>query len=421
MAAKPMTLELVPMDPPSADDDGGGDAKPAAPASTPPASPPPAASPTAAAPAAAVPVIEFVKPGASPIDLDATQPIHADRYLREATLQYQEGHVDAPLWERALAQANGDKEAASAIYVKSRAIALRMLERERRARQPAAGPAPAPPPDFPSEVPDTGDADVARHPPAVALIVRYRIPLIVAGVLVPLLAVVWLVVDHLLARPAAPAAPVAAVAAVAPAKAAAAKAPAAAAAKAVPAEVSAAAAPARAGPSPDLMRKIDELREAKNWNLLVLYLVEWTRQDPRNVDAWNQLRAGYVTLRQYDDALAAAKKAAELAPDDAGMRARVGDVQVYRDDPAAALTTFEETVARDTTDVDSRIRVGLLHAQLGRAPEARAALDGALAIAPGDPLAQCVRLGVAQMTTSPGDTYGRAREARAVDAKCRGQ
>lgn len=414
MAAKPMTLELVPMDPPPAADDGGEGAKPAAPAAAPAASPAPAAPP----PAAAAPVIEFVKPGASPIDLDATQPIHADRYLREATLQYQEGHVDAPLWDRALAQANGDKEAASAIYVKSRAIALRMLERERRARQSGAVPAPVRPPDFPADLPDAGGADAGRHPPAVPLFVRYRIPLIAAGVLVPLLAAGWLVADRFLARPAEPAAPVAAAT---PAKAAATKVPAAAAAKAAPADVPAATAPARAGPNPDLMRKIDELREAKNWNLLVLYLVEWTRQDPRNVDAWNQLRAGYITLRQYDDALAAAKKAAELAPDDAGMRARIGDVQVYRDDPAAALAAYEEAVARDASDVDSRIRIGLLHAQLGRAPEARAALDRALAVAPGDPLAQCVRLGVAQMTTSPGDTYGRAREAHAVDARCRGQ
>ena len=415
MAAKPMTLELVPMDPPPAADDDGAGAKPVAPAPAPAAT---AAATVATVEAAAAPAIEFVKPGASPIDLDATQPIHADRYLREATLQYQEGHVDAPLWDRALAQANGDKEAASAIYVKSRAIALRMLERERRARQPGAGPAPVRPPDFPADLPDTGGADAGRHPPAAPRFARYRIPLIAAGVLVPLVAAGWLVVDHFRSGPAEPAATVAVAT---PAKAAATKAPAPAAAKAAPAEAAAATAPPRVGPNPDLIRKIDELREAKNWNLLVLYLVEWTRQDPRNVDAWNQLRAGYVTLRQYDDALAAAKKAAELAPDDAGMRARIGDVQVYRDDPAAALTAFEEAVARDATDVDSRIRIGLLHAQLGRAPEARAALDGALAVAPGDPLAQCVRGGVAQMTTSPGDTYGRAREAHAIDARCRGR
>jgi len=152
----------------------------------------------------------------------------------------------------------------------------------------------------------------------------------------------------------------------------------------------------------------------------VLYLVEWTRQEPGSVDAWNQLRAGYVTLRQYDDALTAAKKAADLAPADPTMWARVGDVHVYRDDPAAALQAFEQAAARDAADVDSRLHIGMLQAQLGRSAESKAAFDGALAIAPGDPLAQCLRSGVAQITASPGDTYGRAREVRAIDGKCRG-
>lgn len=411
MATKTMTLELVPMDPSPAAD--GEPAKPA-----PEASPAPG---TAAPAPAADPTIEFVAPGAAPIDLDATQPIHADRYLREATLQYQEGHIDAPLWDRALAQADGDKERAAKLYVERRAIALRMLERERRGRRPDGGAAPprtpTPATAAPSAGPVTefGDDDDLRHLMPEPWFARHRIALIAAGALATVAVVAWVAVGFFGSSAPDPVATPAAVA-VAPAKAPA-RAPAA--PKSVP-PATASPAPVSGGAGADLLAKIDELREAKNWNLLVLYLVEWTRRDPTNVDAWNQLRAGYVTLRQYDEALTAAKKAVELAPADAALRARVGDVHVYRDDPAAALAAFEEAAARDAGDADIRIRIGLLHAQLGRSAEGKAALDSALGLAPGDPLALCVRTGIAQMTTSPGDTYGRAREARAIDAKCRG-
>ncbi len=40
-----------------------------------------------------------------------------DRFMAEAAHQYAEGHLDQPLWDRAFAQANGDKEAAVAAYL----------------------------------------------------------------------------------------------------------------------------------------------------------------------------------------------------------------------------------------------------------------------------------------------------------------
>ena len=68
-----------------------------------------------------------------------------DRFEREATRQYEEGHIDEPLWTRALAQANGDKEAAVAIYLRARATALRLLNRDLRTERRPAAPAAAAP------------------------------------------------------------------------------------------------------------------------------------------------------------------------------------------------------------------------------------------------------------------------------------
>ena len=77
--------------------------------------------------------IEIVPLGtAAPKIPEANPDDSTDRFLKEATLQYGEGHLDQPLWDRAFAQAKGDKEAAVDTYLHARAIALRLLDRERR-------------------------------------------------------------------------------------------------------------------------------------------------------------------------------------------------------------------------------------------------------------------------------------------------
>ena len=106
------------------------------------------------------------------------------------------------------------------------------------------------------------------------------------------------------------------------------------------------------GASPELLRKIQELRDAGNFNVLVLYLVEWTRKEPSNPTAWDQLRAGYATLKQYEDALAAAKKAQELLPEDAGLWHKLGVAYADAGDPVGALRAFDQAVARDDQDAD---------------------------------------------------------------------
>ena len=58
----------------------------------------------------------------------------------------------------------------------------------------------------------------------------------------------------------------------------------------------------------DFSRKVSDLKAAGNWNVLVLYAVEWTRKAPTNADAWNELSMGYAKLRQFNEARAATKR-----------------------------------------------------------------------------------------------------------------
>ena len=130
---KPFSLELVPIDEPQGAESAPGKAPAAPSAATAPdltlVMPTAAAAVTPAE--ASLDAIEIV-PLDRPIPIRGTQA-DGDSYAAQASKEYAQGHVDRPLWDRALAQANGDATAAAAIYVRARATALRLFDRDRRA------------------------------------------------------------------------------------------------------------------------------------------------------------------------------------------------------------------------------------------------------------------------------------------------
>jgi len=384
MATTNLSLELVPMDEP----------KSTAPAQT------PFIQDTSV-------VIEIAPLGKTPVapDVVADPAVKADPFMTEASFQYREGHLDQPLWDRAMTQANGDKEAAVAVYLRARATALRLLDRERRSGKHSGRSKSARARSH--ETPETKEgtpiapAALARR----SAFATNRNAIIAGAALVVLAGVGWWLFaggsDKSVEATAARVAP-----AVAP-------------------KVAVPVAPASTTPSvpgrasPELMQKIEELRLAENWNVLVFYLVEWTRKEPANAVAWDQLRSTYLTLHQTDDALNAARKAAELAPDDVRMWRNLGAIYVDIDDAEKALRAFEQAAARDPADADNARQIGILNAQLGRVAEAKVAFDQALTLAPGDAVALCMRAAVAQLSAAPKDAYATAKQAKAIGTTCR--
>ena len=362
--------------------------------------------PQTAAPTAANEIV--ITPLSTARAVPAASTDTTDQFLKEATHQYAEGHIDQPLWDRAFAQAKGDKEAAVALYLQARATALRLLDRGRKSERRAhAARAVRHELDETAELRPYDVEAALRFGHGRALAWR-RYAAIAGAILVPLAIGGWLLNTYLNARhvDAARAVPVSGTP----------KAP-------VPAATAtkAPAAPrVQTGASPELLQKIQELRDAGNSNVLVFYLAEWTRKEPANPAAWDQLRAGYETLKQYDDALGAARKALELAPEDPRMWRNLGVAQVDVGDPVAALRAFDQAVARNGQDAESFRRIGILNAQLSQIQDAGRAFDRALAINPDDPVVLCMRSAVAALSAMPRDTYATAKQARAIDAKCRG-
>jgi Flp pilus assembly protein TadD len=363
------------------------------------------ASPAPAAPAATDPIRTSTPTGWED-PAPASVATGADRFLTQAINEHTEGHIDRTLWERAVAQAGGDNARAKSIYVQIRATALRVTKREKKAVRYARvveALSKAPEPGFGLPVPgegtataETGSGNAVR---GISKRNRRR-AMVAAGVFGSLVVVAGLVVALSDSGPvrqdiaAKPAPRFNVFARSTPST------------QAIPAT-------GAAGENPsgvDLVGKLRALKNEGNWNLVVLYAVEWTRKQPGNADAWKELSQGYIKLRQYGEAQDAATKAVQLAPDDFLQWQNLGQINLAIPAPAEALKAFHQATVLNDHDVVSLVQAGILNAQLGRLPEAGAAFAKALTVIPQDVQALCGATWVAQRE-------GRVKDAQAMTSQ----
>jgi tetratricopeptide (TPR) repeat protein len=345
-----------------------------------------------------------------------------DRFLARARDEHAAGHVDPPLWARAVAQAGGDKAQATPIYLASRATALRVAKRQERAARRARVVevlSNAPETGFGtqvSEAPGTRDETTSKEPGrrtrrGSAKPNRWRV--IVAAGTVACVAMVsgsialWSASgptqQHNLAKPTPPVNV---------------------SGRPMPSGGAASAAANTSGSAgenvsgEDFIGRLQALEEAGNWNLLVLYAVEWTRKQPGNANAWRTLSRGYVKLRQFGEALDAATKAVQLAPEDFLAWRNLGQLHVALQRPAEALPAFQKAAALNDRDVVSLVQEGILNTQLGRLPDARVAFDKALAVSAEDVPALCGSAALAQKEGRVKDAEAITRQVSSLGGRC---
>jgi tetratricopeptide (TPR) repeat protein len=169
----------------------------------------------------------------------------------------------------------------------------------------------------------------------------------------------------------------------------------------------------------DFSRKVSDLKAAGNWNVLVLYAVEWVRKAPTNADAWNELSMGYAKLRQFNEAQEAATKATQLAPKNAQAWQNLGEINVVLQQPEPALSAYQQAVLLNERDVASLVQVGSLNAQLGRLPEAKVAFAHVLDMNPLDVDALCGAGSIAQKEGRAKDADAITRQLKAAGLRCR--
>ncbi|HTS24196.1 MAG TPA: hypothetical protein VMN79_20585 [Casimicrobiaceae bacterium] len=353
----------------------------------------------------------------------ASAPGAVDKFMTAATKEFEAGILDQPLWKRAVAQTAGDRTAATQAYLRARATALRVSKREKRQERQARRERAV------SELsqPADGRAGAARGAaPSLRKGPRRKQVMWIGGALASLFVVALLVT----VRSETGAAQQGAAQQIAVEQASAAK-PQASAVGSVEAanDSSAAASPvppqaAAAKPiepiaSENLAAKVQALRASANWNMVVLYAVEWARKQPENPDPWRALTEGYMKLHQYREALDAATRVTQISSEDALAWRNLGEINVALQQPVDAMAAFQEALARNDQDTASIVQIGLINTQLGRLPDARAAFDKALAQNARNVDALCGSQTVAQKEGRGKDAEELAHQISALDGRCR--
>jgi tetratricopeptide (TPR) repeat protein len=290
----------------------------------------------------------------------------ADPFLASAVKEYQEGRIDPTLWARASAQSD-DQSLVIAAYLRARATALQLKKRdrrrERRARRASEGQETRDrkvEPEPRSEVPATGIAGVRLR--GVHFTPKHMAA--AAAALASVVAAVWFMASppqsdsvapvsavNLPATQPAPASPVAG---------------------AQPVVASTSGGASEGDSVHEVKVTVQQLKDAGNWNVLVLYAAKWTRDEPNNATAWNDLSIGYSKLHQYNDALLAATKAAELSPEDASLWRNLGHLNLNLDRLPEAGSAFERALAANSDDADALCGAALVAHKLGRTKDADA-------------------------------------------------
>jgi len=318
-----------------------------------------------------------------------------DRFLAEAERELQEGYIDQTLWGRAVVQAAGNEKLAAKAYVRFRAAALRVEKRNQRAVRLARR----------ARAMSTANGALSKPGTQKYGFTGLTLKQLawLTGSLSFLIVAAALIAFRSGSEPPQRATAAGAVRLTSEA-----------ASKSKPTEAAEPTIPRR-----DYAARVRELKEAGNWNVVVLYASEWTRAQPKNPDAWKELSGGYLKLRQFSDALETASKAVDLAPQDAAMWRHLGQVNATMDDVPAALATYEKAAEVDPKDGASLVQVGILSVQLGRVPAAKVALAKALALSPSDTDAQCALAFLAQREGRPRDAEAMFLQVTSSGGKCR--
>jgi tetratricopeptide (TPR) repeat protein len=115
---------------------------------------------------------------------------------------------------------------------------------------------------------------------------------------------------------------------------------------------------------------VRSLEQSGNWNVLVLYASEWTRKEPDNATAWTALSNGYLRMRQWDDALDAAKRVVTVAPESAASWRNLGHVEVALERWPEARSAFDKSLALKADDLDALCGAAQVANAQGRAKDA---------------------------------------------------
>ena len=171
-------------------------------------------------------------------------------------------------------------------------------------------------------------------------------------------------------------------------------------------------------PDASFREQLAKYKDDGQWNLVIIHSQEWTRREPQNALAWNELSLAYSHLNQNGQALDAAKRALQLANKEPVLWSNLGYVHLTLNEPNAALKAFEEAVRWDPKDARSYTEIGILHLRFERDREAQYAFDKALEANAEYSRALCGEGVVALRQKRVNDAKAYVRRLKPVDREC---
>jgi tetratricopeptide (TPR) repeat protein len=291
----------------------------------------------------------------------------SDEFLAKAAKEYQKGNVDQALWRRAEDRCGDDASLVIAAYLRARATALQLQHKQDERSQIQARGAGSKraatdqnvEPDPHVEIVSTKFVGVRPR----GLKSKLMYPAAAVAALVSVVVVVYLLVSPRGSESVRQ--PIMSAAVPSPNQSALQTPP----RSEQPVVKSTSDATNQGDPRPTLEATVQQLKNVGKWNLLVLYAVEWTRREPDNAAAWNELSFGYGKLRQFGDALDAATKAVQLSPQDSLLWRNLAHVDLATDRLPEAAIAFDKALALSSDNVDALCGAAVVARRQGRSKD----------------------------------------------------
>ena len=127
-----------------------------------------------------------------------------------------------------------------------------------------------------------------------------------------------------------------------------------------------------------------ELYEAKDWNGLLVHAQKWTKAEPENSIAWNDLGIAYdnINPRRSDNAIAAFRKALRINPEYAKAWYNLGVTYYGLERYGDTIAAYRKALRINSEFVIAWDNLGVAYDDLGRYDDAIAAYREALRINP---------------------------------------
>jgi len=160
------------------------------------------------------------------------------------------------------------------------------------------------------------------------------------------------------------------------------------AAAAAPAQAVAADATASQGSAWDYWQsEATKLEDKQDWTALRNFGERWTQEQAQRARAWSTLGTAQRNLRQWDAAIQANRRAAELAPDDTAVLARLALSYSTNLDYVSAIPVYEHLLRLDPGDNRSWNNLGAAYHGVGRLSDAVSAYQKAVSLDRGNIIA----------------------------------